>query len=196
MKSRDLLVKLQDYTVFSAADIEKITGKNRQYVYLHMQRLKTAGLIFEIEKGKYSIQTDPFLVASRIVWPSYISGWAASQFYQLTEQLPNVIEVMTTRSRKNRQITFRGVGIEFSRLKKSNFFGYDKIRYKKHSIFIADKEKTLLDILFLGHISPSEFSEVVKSNHKRLSIRKLFSYARKMRFNLSKIRKLVKPDDQ
>ncbi len=88
------------------------------------------------------------------------------------------------------------VGIEFSRLKETNFFGYDKVSYKKHSIFIADKEKALLDLLFLGHISPTEFSEIVKNNRRKLNTKKLIFYAKKMGYVSLKIKKLVKPDDQ
>lgn len=192
MKSRELLLKLRNYVVFTASDIEKITGKSRHYAYLWLQRLKKSDLAYEIEKGRYTVHTDSFLVASRIVWPSYVSGWAALQFHHLTEQLPNVIEVVTTRSRKRRKISFMGVEIEFSRVREPHFFGYEKIDYKRCSIFLADKEKAMLDGMLLKHLSPSEFADILKKNRKSISTARLKKYSKGMSKNFSsKIKKLV-----
>ncbi len=192
MKRIEIIQKLGEYPVFSALDMEKILGRTRRYAYLYIQRLKRSNLIYKVEKGRYTCYRDPFLIASRIVWPSYISGWAALQFYHLTEQLPSTIEVVTTRSRKQRKIEFMNVKIEFSRLNIHHFFGYEKIEYRKHQIFIANKEKALLDALFLEHISPSEFREILGENRKRISIRRLRAYAKRIsRLFSSKVEKLV-----
>lgn len=196
MHSRELLARLREYAVFSALDIERITGKNRHYAYLWIQRLKNARLIHEVEKGRYTCHTDPFLIASRIVWPAYISGWAALQFYHLTEQLPTTIEVMTTRPRKQRMLEFRNVKIEFSRLSTAHFFGYEKIVYRKIPIFIGGKEKALLDALLLKHLSHPEFTDILKKNKRRISIRRLKAYARNISKPFSsKINRLVAGND-
>ena len=79
MKER-LLKALTGYPVFSVRDIAGVLGKSQNYAYLVAHRLKKAGVIHEIEKGKYSVDSDPFLVASWITWPSYISSWAALNF--------------------------------------------------------------------------------------------------------------------
>jgi predicted transcriptional regulator of viral defense system len=186
----ELIQKLKEYAVFSALDVENILGKSRQYAYLFIQRLKMSNLIYEIEKGRYTCHRDPFLIASRIVWPSYMSGWIALQYHHLTEQLPSTIEVVTTRSRKQRKIEFMNVRIEFSIVDPTHFFGYEKIEYKGQSIFIANKEKALLDALFLRHISPNEFKDILKS--KKISIRRLRSYAKRIsRLFSSKVETLV-----
>jgi len=191
MKRQEVIEKLKGYAVFSALDVEKIIGKTRGYAYLYIQRLKKTGTIHKVENGRYSAYTDPFLVASRIVWPAYISGWAALKYHHLTEQLPSVIEVITSRSRKHRELEFMNVKIEFSRVKPDYFFGYDKVVYQGVTIFIAEKEKALLDALFLRHISPAEFIEIVKSHKKEVSIRKLKGYAKKINGLSSKIEKMV-----
>jgi len=183
--------KLKEHAVFSALDVEKIIGKTRRYAYLYIQRLKKVGDIHEVEKGRYSAYSDPFLVASRIVWPAYISGWAALQYHHLTEQLPSVIEVVTSRSRKHRDLEFMNVKIEFSRVKPGYFFGYDKAVYHGVTVFIAEKEKALLDALFLKHISAGEFTEIVKLHKQEISIRRLKNYAKKIDRLSSKINKLV-----
>ena len=72
------------------------------------------------------------------------------------------------------------VSIEFSIVDPTHFFGYEKIGYKRQSIFIANKEKALLDALFLGHISPSEFKEILKRNKGKVNTRRLKTYARRI----------------
>lgn len=196
MKTGELLVKLGERVVFSPMDVEALIGKKRNYAYLLLQRLERAGLIYRIEKGRYTCHKDSLLVASRIVWPSYISCWAALQHHHLTEQMPSVIEVITSRSRKKRKTNFMNVTIEFSRFAVPHFFGYDKIFYKNFSILIATKEKALLDAFFLKRLSPTEFKEIVKNNKKKISISKLKKYAKKFsKTFFSKIKKMVENHD-
>jgi predicted transcriptional regulator of viral defense system len=187
-----LLEELKKHIVFTSKTINDITRKEKKYSNLILYRLKKTGYVNEIERDKYTTYKDPFLIASRIVWPSYMSGWTALQHYNLTEQIPQIIEIVTTRSRKMRIIIFMGVKIEFSRIKQEYFFAYEKIDYGGHQIFMAKKEKALLDALFLKHISPQTFMEIIEQNRKKISIMKLKHYAGKMpKSFFSKIKKLI-----
>ena len=175
-----ILQKLSRYVVFDNRVVENIVKKEREYVYLVIYRLKKAGLIRQIEKGKYTIHNDAFLIASRIVWPSYISCWTALQYYNLTEQLPNVIDIITTRARKRRILKFGKVSIRFIKFRNNNFFGFRKVQYNGFEIFLAEKEKALLDALFLRKIPLKEFSKIIKTTRNKINIRKIRSYAKKM----------------
>ncbi|MEW5995717.1 MAG: hypothetical protein AB1744_15160, partial [Candidatus Zixiibacteriota bacterium] len=76
-KKIELLRELEKRAVFGNKEIKDLTGKDGAYTKLIVYRLKRDGLIKEIERDKYTVHDDPFLVASKIVWPSYISCWAA-----------------------------------------------------------------------------------------------------------------------
>jgi len=175
-----LLKRLEKYPVFDDGTVENIIDKSRDYARLVIHRLKKADLINAIEKGKYTIYNDAFLIASRIVWPSYISNWAALQYYNLTEQFPNTIDVITTRVRKQRILKFKGSGIRFVRFKINNFFGFKKIYYSNFEVFIAEKEKALLDLLFLRKISLEDFSKIIKTKRNKINKDKIKIYAKKM----------------
>ncbi len=177
MKDR-LLMALAAYPVFGVRDIAGVLGKSRNYAYLVAYRLKKAGVIQEIEKGKYSVELDPFVVASWITWPSYISSWAALNYYKLTEQLPFTIHVVTTRKRKRKTLTFGGAKIEFIKVKSSAFFGFERISYRGREVFVAEKEKAIIDGLVGRKISLEEAIELVQNNPKKISKRKLLSFAR------------------
>ncbi len=176
---REVLLKaLSRYPVFTSKNVVSISGKNRQYAYLIVHRLKKNGKIQEIEKGKYTCDSDPLLVASWVTWPSYISSWAALNYYHLTEQLPFTIHVVTTRKRKAKTVLFQGTKLEFIKIKPSAFMGFGRITYQGKEIFMAEKEKAIVDGLVARKMSLAEAVELVKNNKGKLSVRKLFAFAR------------------
>jgi predicted transcriptional regulator of viral defense system len=178
MMEKELVRALKRYPVFSVRDIANVLGKSRNYAYLAAYRLKKAGAIREIEKGKYTLGADPLLVASWIVWPSYVSGWAALNYYGLTEQLPFTIHVMTTRKRKRKTISFGNAKIEFVKIKNGAFTGFKRVSYQERDMFIAEKEKAIVDALATRKMSPGEAADLIRTNKGRLNGKKLLSYAR------------------
>ena len=189
MKER-LLDELKCYPVFSVRDIANILNLGRNYAYQVAFRMKKAGAIFEIEKGKYSIEDDPFLIASWIIWPSYISGYAALSYHKMTDQLPFTIHVVTTRKRKKKIIIYMNTRIEFIRMKKSAFFGFQRIVQNKREMFIAEPEKAILDAIAAKKMSFEEAVDIVKTNRK-ISRKKLFSYAGAFKGIAKKLKKMV-----
>jgi predicted transcriptional regulator of viral defense system len=112
------LVKVLDsYIIFNVNTLRKLINKNKRYTRLVLHRLKKGGIITRIERNSYTTKKDPFLIASHIIWPSYISIWSALNYHHLTEQLPKVISVISTRSRKIRQINVLNVEISFIKIK-------------------------------------------------------------------------------
>jgi len=183
-----LLDALKRHPVFTARDIASISGKSREYAYLAAYRMARAGEIRKIEKGKYTAQGDPFSVASAICWPSYISSWAALHYYGLTEQLPFTLHVITTRKRKRKSVSFGNAKIEFITCRRGAFGGFGKTRYGGSEIFIAEKEKAIIDALAFGKMSVGEAAEIIVRNKRKLSMRRLFFHARNFRGIAKKIR--------
>lgn len=192
MMEKQLITALKRYPVFTVKDIANVLDKSRDYAYLVAYRLKKAGTIYEIEKGKYTLEEDPFVVASWIVWPSYISGWAALNYYKLTEQLPFTIHVVTTRKRKRKTVSYAGAKIEFIKIKKSVFSGFQRVIYQNKEIFIADKEKAIVDALATKKMSFSEAADLIKNNRRKLNKGKLLSYAKKWRGLIKKLKEMLK----
>jgi len=174
---KQVLTALKRYPVFTVRDIANVLDKKRSYAYLVAYRLKKAGVIHEIEKGKYTLEEDPFIIASWIVWPSYISGWAALNYHKLTEQLPFTIQVITTRKRKNKLISYGGTRIEFIKIKNKAFCGYQRVMHRDREIFIAEKEKAIVDALAAKKLSFPEAAEIIRNNKRKLNKGKLLSYA-------------------
>ncbi len=180
---------LQNYPVFTVKDLASLLNKKMNYAYLQVYRWKKKKLIYELEKGKYTLEEDPFLIASWIVWPSYISGWAALHYYHLTEQLPFTIQIITTRKRNKRRIDYGKVKIEFTTVKSPLFIGFQRIIYQQRDIFIAEKEKALIDALATKKMSLAEGVEIIKNNKRKINHTKLFSYAKQTKGLYSKLRR-------
>lgn len=177
MKTSSVLKSLEKYIVFDANVVRSIIKKDVPYTNLFLHRLKKSGYVFQVERNKYTAHKDAFLVASRIVWPSYISMWSALRFYNLTEQIPHSVWVVTTKKRRRKEIKFADTDILFVLTKPKYFFGFKKIDFKGFEIFIAEPEKSIVDGLLFRKISVSEMFFILKNNLRTLSANRLLSYA-------------------
>ncbi len=173
------LEALQQYPVFTAKDLADTLHKGIDYAYLVAHRLKKAGVLHEIEKGKYTLETDSFLVASWIVWPSYISCWAALNYHKLTEQLPFTIHVITTRKRKKKIVSYGNARIQIIKIKKTAFTGFQRTTYQGREIFLAEKEKAIVDALATKKMSLTEAVDVIKNIKRKVNMGRLLLHAKK-----------------
>ena len=180
MKTIKLLNELKKYPVFNIKILKETINKKSNYAKLVIYRLKKANLIYEIEKNKYSVYSDAFIIASNLLWPSYLSCWSALRYYNMTEQLPSSIFIITPRTRKKTQIMFNNTKIVFIKASGKYFFGYKKENYNNFDIFVAEKEKALIDSALFKKISFSEISEILRNNKKNINFNLLIDYLLKM----------------
>lgn len=143
MKTIHLLKKLEQYPLFTENDVAKIIDKDSNYTKTLLYRLNKNSFIKRIEKGKYTVHEDPLIFSSHIATPSYLSLWTAFRFFNMTQQQPFGIFVVASASR--RRIKLQNSEIMFFKTK--HIFGYRKERYSDFDIFIAEKEKAIIDAL-------------------------------------------------
>lgn len=174
MKKLQVLERMQKEQVFTSS-LLKPFGISYANLYLH--RLKKQELVHRIEKNVYTVHADPFLVASRIVWPSYISCWGALKFHNLTEQVPFSLHVVMRHYKK--KIVFKNTQIFFIFSKDRNFFGYEKVSYQGFEVFVADREKAIIDCALFKKSSFSELMEIVENHLKELDIGKFIRYLKR-----------------
>jgi len=142
--------------VFSIYDAAKIMGKPTAYASLLLSKSKD---VERIEKGRYFIKgTDIYEIASNILFPSYVSLYAAMQYYELIDQ--NIIRYSVIALKRHRPIIFaNGVSIEFITVKNSMMFGY----VNKNNAHIASPEKLFIDCLYLGKVPFSELKNALEA---------------------------------
>ena len=180
MKTVEAIKSLEKYVMFDLNTFRHVIGEKSSYARLLLHRMKKNGHVFQIQKNRYTLYKDPFLIASRIVWPSYISLWSALRYYNLTEQIPHDIWVVTSRKTRRKMIKYSNANIIFIYTKPKYFFGFKKIISNNFEIFIAEPEKVLIDSMLFRKISFSEIASVIKNNRKDLNIKKLVGFAVKI----------------
>ena len=168
--------KLEKYPTFNIDTFANIIDKDKNYAKMHINRLKNRGVVKQIQRNVYTVQEDPLTIASRIIWPSYISLWAALRYHNLTEQMPNRTSVITTRLKSRENIQLINATIIFEKTDPKYFFGFSKIKIQGFEVFMADPEKALIDAVLLKKISTSEIYSILRGNIKNISTKKLVDY--------------------
>ncbi len=166
-----LLEYFKRFPVFTLNQFSLKTGHAKTYAKVFLHRLVKKGLVYRIERGKYTVYDTPLIIASHIVQPSYLTLWTALSFYGLTTQLPRDIFVACKSQKK--AVIFQDTRIRFISAKPD---GFTKVLYQGVQIFIAEKEKLLVDILNTGLVPSSELEELVSE----IDMQKMVTYLLKI----------------
>ncbi|OYT28665.1 hypothetical protein B6U98_04370 [Thermoplasmatales archaeon ex4572_165] len=176
METLRIVKKLEEYPTFNIDTFANIIDNDKTYAKVFLNRLKNRGVIQQIQRNVYTVQEDPLIIASRIIWPSYISLWAAFRHHNLTEQIPSKISVITSRSKSRKNIQMMNTTIIFEKIRPSWFFGFSKIKIQDFEVFMAEPEKALMDAVLLKKVSTAEIYFILKENIKNISTKKIVDY--------------------
>lgn len=178
MKSEELIktLYLLKKPVFVINDIAKITNKDKAYLKIYLFRLKKRGLIQTAERGKYFLAQNYLLAASGLVYPAYISFLSAYSYYQITQQMPRKIQIVSRRQKK--ELKLGEYVVEFIKFPQKRFFGYTKEMYSGGTFFVAEKEKAIVDSLYLPEYCP--LTETWYALDSGADVEKLVNYALRM----------------
>jgi len=158
----DQIARVMRKTVFGVKDLADL-GVPKEYARQRLHKLCSSEKIRRVEKGKYTASDDPFLVAAHLTEPCYISLWSALSEMGLTTQIPFSIQVITSRKRYSRRLTFLGTEIRFHHVRPEMMFGYEyRIKGEGHRIPIARVEKVIIDAIYLNEIPLEELDEALE----------------------------------
>lgn len=105
-------------------------------------------LLIPIEAGTKRVHSeDALVIASALTSPAVVAYWSALNFHQLTEQIPDVVFVATTRQVLHREREVLGMRFRFIRVAKHKFFGVESVQVGDKQASVTDREKTILDAL-------------------------------------------------
>jgi predicted transcriptional regulator of viral defense system len=179
MKRLEILKRIRNlpYPVFTIADAVRLIPEKRTNIHVYLNRMKKDGLIYEIERGKYTVVTDPVQIATSLIQPSYISFLSGMSLRGMTDQITTKLQVVATRQKN--EIQFQGMKIQFIRFKRSRVFGFEKIKRGRFDVFLAEPEKLIIDSLYMPKHTP--VSEVFKAlQDSKLDESRLLEYAKRM----------------
>ena len=174
--------------VFTVKDAETALNRKGNNLVKLLHDLNVNKWILRLERGKYIVlpleagpyseyMTHPFVIARSLVSPYYISFLSALNYYGITEQPSHKVFIATTKIKKH--FVFQSQEYTFVRLAKKRFFGFNEEWINNSKFYISDKEKTVIDCLFIPKYC-SGLTEVVKAFKEKLDYEKLYNYAIKM----------------
>ena len=119
-----LLNQLRKYPVFGAEEVADILECKKRYANLVLNRLYNKKAIKKSDFGKYTLCNLAQTIATHLVEPSYITGWYALKIYGLTEQLPQQIDVLTSKKKNKIIVSFGRERIRYLKVNKRYLFGF------------------------------------------------------------------------
>jgi len=176
MRGIELLKALQKINkpFYTIADLEKVTGLNRNSLYVALKRWVEGGIIERAAQGIYlptgsliSIET----LAAQLYLPNYLSFESALSGYGVLNLIPYTLTFATPR--KTKRYLLRKQEVEFRQINRDLFFGFEM----KNGIYLASPEKAFLDqVYFLTRGKAAlDFDEI---DTRKLSMKKLKDYVK------------------
>lgn len=159
-KARSQLAEIlrKGKSVITVEEAAKILKLPRLQVAKLMARWAKQGWLFRLRRGLYApvelhartpdaVAEDPWVIATRIFQPCYISGWSAAEHWGLTEQIFRTVIVLTCQPVGKRKLRVQSTDFWINKIAKSRFFGTKVVWRGQVRIDIADPTKTIVDIL-------------------------------------------------
>ncbi len=138
-------------------------------------------LIVPLEAGIKSLYTEHgFVIASHLVDPYYIGYGSALNSHGLSELIPPIVYVVSSKRRKNRTILH--TKFKFVTVSKSKMFGLEELTISGSKIMTSDAEKTIADCLdhpeYCGGVD--EIAKTIFFEHKELDMKKVVIFATRL----------------
>lgn len=132
--------------VFDLHQLSNLVLIPREQVRVYVGRLVKKGFAHRVLDGVVSFVEDPFIIGSQLVEPSYVSFTGALYLHGLVQQVPGVVECVTTVN----SMRFDCIGIQYHKIHPRLFFGYERMERYGSYIFLAEPTKAVLDMVYFG----------------------------------------------
>ena len=144
--------------VFTIEEARKATELENSVLKETLSILVKKEWLIRLERGLYLIvpfeagqegrwASDPFVLASKLITPYYISYWSAASYWGWTEQLPSTVFIASPSRKFVNEKTILNVTFRFIKISEDKFFGICEEWVANKKIKFSDKEKTIVDIL-------------------------------------------------
>ena len=163
--------------------------KDMGYSYYKIGKLEEQGILSRVNRGTYENLTykgdeNDFFSAEAFVPNGVICLMSAARYYELTNFLPDAVDVAIERKKKvNTLPEWPEIRIFYYDASRMDL-GVTKVRDGDNCFHIFDIEKTVVDIIYYRNkIGIEETAEVLRNYLKRRDrqIDRLYAYAKRLR---------------
>lgn len=144
------------HVVFCTAQARAALGNGGQDINKLLYHLTRKRWLLRLEKGKYLIlpleagmeglySAHEFVIAAHLVQPYAIAYASALSFHALSDLLPHIVFVATTRRKAEVTVEELGLRFRFITLAPRKFFGVQTVTIEDQPVRITTLSKTLVD---------------------------------------------------
>ncbi len=151
----------QKISIFTLRDFVRIFKLRPESARAFLSYNTQLGNFMRIKRGVYIIpdnQPIKFEMANYLLKPSYISFETALSYYGIIPETVYTITSATT-NKNTKEINFENQIYQYRKIKNNLFFGYQPVKIREKVVLIADKEKALLDYLYLLSLKSGQLNE-------------------------------------
>lgn len=186
--------RISVFTAKDAKEILQMTDAAAAHILMNLVRKRR---LQRIEKGKYLLIPDeagvdrywaeePWVVVPHLVDEYYVGFWTAMNYWDMTEQIPYTVYVVTRKQKKKSSLKFGNQKFQFITLSEKKFFGFIEAKTNKTKFNISTKEKTIVDGLtypkYCGGIP--EVAKAMWSVRKNINWQDVLKLAEKVDVNV------------
>ncbi|HKK09358.1 MAG TPA: hypothetical protein VJ939_00910 [Bacteroidales bacterium] len=166
--------------IFTLNDVIKITGQKKDVVTSSLSRWVKQGKVVRLKNQYYSLKDiETKFLYQKLFKNTYVGLHAALEYYESTTQRFNNLDLVTKNILKDQMIG--NVRVNFHKVKKDLFFGFEKIRISNTEIFISNIEKTIIDCTyFSSKVYLSEINTFIQTTKEKIDVELLLIYLRKI----------------
>lgn len=178
-RESELIEELEsrDMIFFRPRDVQRFLQISERASYNMLSRMKNKGLVKSVQSGIYVLREtfnskDIYDLASNLVDASYLGLFSALHFHGMTDQVPQKIQVITTK--RKRDLSIQGRKVNFVTVKENQFFGYRNY----DGVVASSPEKTAVDSLRMPN-KAGDMSNVIELDYSDLDLDLVVSYVEK-----------------
>jgi len=164
-KLRFILVKnellRQRVLIFTLWDFTRIFKRQPKSARAFLSYNTRQGNLNRIKRGVYVFpdnQPTKFEIANYLCKPSYLSFETVLSYYGIIPETVYAITSATT-NKNAKEVNFEDQTYQYRKIKETLFFGYQPVKIGDRVVLMADKEKALLDYLYLFSLKNGQLNE-------------------------------------
>ncbi len=164
-------------TVFTPLEFERLFETAPHQTKYFLETYTTIGLFARLKRGLYGLKTslpDERTIANRLYEPSYVSFEYALAWYNM---IPEAVYAITSATTKpTRRFTVLDKSYIYHTIKRNAYTGYAPIPDENRVILMADREKALVDYVYLVSLGQKMLNDRLMV--KECDHQKVHAYAR------------------
>lgn len=168
------------FKIFTTSDFARYLKISKRKATLFLTRNTRKQYFTRLMRDVYCLTSEPpstFSIANAVVQPSYISLDTALSYYKIIPE--TVYSVTSITPRHSRSLVINNIEYKYHQLKKKLFFGIRSLKEGNSYIFMATKEKALLDYLYFVARGKRLYNDRI--NIKLINKKRLLGYHREFR---------------